>query len=158
MLDYKYIQQLMEKYWECQTSLEEEAILKAFFAQEDVPVELLPYRQLFLYEHDEAKADRLSDDFDERITSIIEREEPVQAQRITITQRLRPLYRAAAVVAILITLGTATQKALEPNDAPYPTSEQPAATMTDGQPVAVSDSLGTDSLPASQPQSQLIVK
>ena len=48
MMDYKYIEQLLERYWECQTTLEEEAILRAFFAQDNVPVQLLPYRQLFM--------------------------------------------------------------------------------------------------------------
>jgi len=40
-MDYKYITQLLERYWNCTTSLEEEQILKAFFSQDDIPVELL---------------------------------------------------------------------------------------------------------------------
>ena len=31
-MDYKYITQLLERYWEGTTSLEEEQILKAFFS------------------------------------------------------------------------------------------------------------------------------
>ncbi|MCI6209206.1 MAG: pyruvate ferredoxin oxidoreductase, partial [Prevotella sp.] len=46
-MDYKYIEQLLEKYFECDTTLEEEQILRAFFAQQNVPIRLLPYRQLF---------------------------------------------------------------------------------------------------------------
>ena len=30
-MDYKYIEQLLERYWNCETSLEEEQILRAFF-------------------------------------------------------------------------------------------------------------------------------
>ena len=49
-MDYKYIEQLLERYFKCETSLEEERILRTFFSQKDVPVTLLPYRDLFMYE------------------------------------------------------------------------------------------------------------
>ena len=32
-MDYKYIEQLLERYWECQTSPEEEQILKAQYPE-----------------------------------------------------------------------------------------------------------------------------
>ena len=32
-MDYKYIEQLLERYWACETTLEEEQILRAFFLQ-----------------------------------------------------------------------------------------------------------------------------
>ena len=47
-MDYKYIEQLMERYWRGETSLEEEDILRAFFSQDNVPAELLCYRSLFV--------------------------------------------------------------------------------------------------------------
>ena len=31
-MDYKYINQLLDRYWKCETSLEEEEILRAFFS------------------------------------------------------------------------------------------------------------------------------
>ena len=40
-MDYKYIEQLLERYWEGETTLQEEAILRAFFSQEDVPAGLM---------------------------------------------------------------------------------------------------------------------
>lgn len=49
-MDYKYIEQLLERYWECETSIEEEAILRAFFLQKEVPAELARYKSLFVYE------------------------------------------------------------------------------------------------------------
>lgn len=45
-MDYKYIKQLLERYWRCETSLEEEKILRTFFSQKDVPAELLPSTSL----------------------------------------------------------------------------------------------------------------
>ena len=54
-MDYKYIEQLLERYWKCETSLEEEEILRTFFSQKDVPASLLPYKDLFTYEQTEKK-------------------------------------------------------------------------------------------------------
>ena len=109
-MDYKYIEQLLERYWECQTTLEEESILRAFFSQDDIPVSMMQYRDLFVYEQKETKNDVLGDDFDTRIMARIEKEPMVKAQRIRLTQRLYPIFKAAAIVAIILTLGNAIQK------------------------------------------------
>ena len=106
-MDYKYIEQLLERYFQCETTLKEEEILSAFFAQEDVPVWLTKYKTLFDYEA--LREEPLGDDFDERILERIEQQEPVKARVLTMTQRLMPLFKAAAVVAIVLTLGNAAQ-------------------------------------------------
>ncbi len=108
-MDYKYINQLLERYWECQTTLEEEAILRAFFSQSDVPASLLPYRDLFVYENEHTKKCVLGDDFDQRMLSLVSEEKPVKARVISLSQHLRPLLRAVAVVAVVLTLGNAMQ-------------------------------------------------
>lgn len=108
-MDYKYINQLLERYWRCETSIEEEDILKAFFSQKDVPVELLRYKDLFTYELSETKQDVLGEDFDAKILAMTEESTPVKAKVISMTQRLRPLVKAAAAVAIILTLGNALQ-------------------------------------------------
>ena len=107
-MDYKYIEQLLERYFQCETTLKEEAILRAFFAQEDVPVWLLKYQDLFNSQQPEAP---LGDDFDKRMMAMIDNESPttVKARTITLTQRLLPLFKAAAIVAIILTLGNAAQ-------------------------------------------------
>jgi len=106
-MDYKYIEQLLERYFQCETTLKEEEILRTFFAQDDVPVWLVKYQSLFRYEA--AQEQPLGDDFDERMLNIIEQNAPVKAHVITLTQRLKPLFRAAAIVAIVLTLGNAAQ-------------------------------------------------
>ena len=114
-MDYKYIEQLLERYWECQTTLEEEAILRNFFRQADIPASLLPYRDLFLAEEEMAEC-HLSEDFEKNLMERIERKavsEEVPCQTISITQRLRPFYRAAAVVAVVLTIGMAAQQGFE---------------------------------------------
>ena len=105
-MDYKYIEQLLERYWQGETTLQEEAILRNFFSQPDsldLPDNLRKYRPLFTLEKEET----LGDDFDERILGMIE-EEP-KAKIVTLTSRLMPLFKAAAIVAIILTLGNAAQ-------------------------------------------------
>ena len=65
-MDYKYIEQLMERYWRCETSLQEEEILRTFFTQENVPAELLSYKDLFIYEQDQKTADVLDGNYDQK--------------------------------------------------------------------------------------------
>ena len=115
-MDYKYIEQLLERYWDCATSPEEESILKAFFSQKEVPEGLAKHKALFEYEHQQAQV-HLDEAFDERVLAAIG--EPstqqtsapkvVKVAHIGWMRRLRPLYRAAAAVAIVTLLGTAAQ-------------------------------------------------
>ena len=102
-MDYKYIEQLLESYWQGQTTLQEEAILHSFFSQTNLPQELRKYQPLFTYEKEEP----LGDDFDARILNIIG-DEP-KAKTISFTSRLMPLFKAAAIVAIILTLVNAAQ-------------------------------------------------
>lgn len=108
-MDYKYIEQLLERYWQCETTLEEENILKAFFSQKDVPTGLSQYRPLFTYEQRAMRNDVLGDDFDAKILAMTEGAESDKPKARTVTMRLMPLFRAAAVVAIVVTIGNAAQ-------------------------------------------------
>ena len=103
-MDYKYIEQLLERYWQGETTLQEESILRAFFCQPDVPEHLRKYQPLFVLEKEEP----LGDDFDERMLGMIEEDKP-KAKVVTLTSRLMPLFKAAAIVAIILTLGNAAQ-------------------------------------------------
>lgn len=113
-MDYNYIKQLVERYWKCETSLEEEEILRAFFSQKDIPAELKPLAPLFVYEQQETKDDVLGDDFDRKMMALVEEPKTVKARTITMTQRLMPLFKAAAVVAIVLTLSNAIQRPFSP--------------------------------------------
>lgn len=143
-MDYKYIEQLLERYWKCETSLEEEEILRTFFSQKEVPADLLPFRDLFVYEQQEKKEQILGDDFDQKIMEMIDEPVHVKARVISMTHRLAPLFKAAAVVAIFLTLGNAAQVAFD-------NEGQPAADVASthravkGMSVAMNDSVKTDS-------------
>lgn len=110
-MDYKYIEQLLERYWHCETSLEEEQILRSFFRQKEVPAHLLRYKPLFVYQEVE-KEKGLGDDFDAGILARIERP-VVKAQRLTLRMRFMPLFKAAAMIAVLFLMGTVMQHAME---------------------------------------------
>ena len=70
-MDSKYIEQLLERYWQCETSLEEEAQLRAFFSEDNVPEHLLRYKNLFVYQQLQQKV-HLGEDFDARVLAEIE--------------------------------------------------------------------------------------
>ena len=117
-MDYKYIEQLLERYWECQTTLEEEAILRNFFRQEDVPASLLPYRQFF-NEQDEMAEEHLGKDFADKMLRLVGEETSVhvcKARRLTFMRRLRPFYRAAGLIAILLTIGNAAHQSFSEDE------------------------------------------
>lgn len=160
-MDYKYIEQLVERYFECNTTVAEERILKAFFSQNDVPAHLQQFADVFLYEEDEAGRDELGEAFDQRVLDRLEREGEapvlhVKIQRLTFADRIRPLYRAAAAVAIVVLIGGSMHRAyvthvVEPisqfgsddveaqgtDDAKYQNSDTPNLFIQQGEKVAV---------------------
>ncbi len=154
-MDYKYIEQLLERYWECQTTLEEETILRNFFRQEDVPASLLPYRQLFI-EEDKMAGEHLGKDFQDKMLQLVGEKEALpfregmgvgrcKARRLTFVRRLRPFYRAAGLIAILLTIGNAAQQSF--TDDPSPAAKK-GEVVVDAQ-----WSMGNDSI-ASKPEQQ----
>lgn len=118
-MDYKYIEQLIEKYLNADTSLQEEKILKVFFEQPVLPTHLMVYKDLFGWEN-ERTAMKLSEKFDERIMKRIEGEEnrtinENAPQRVRAKRRydgfsMAYLFKAAASVAIVALVGLAAQR------------------------------------------------
>lgn len=114
-MDYKYIEQLIDRYFDCATSIAEERILKAFFSQEDVPSHLEVYADIFRYE-EESLHDTLGEDFDQRVISRLQHDGDAPAvhvhiKKLTFADRIRPLWRAAAAVAIVVLVGGSLHKA-----------------------------------------------
>ena len=141
-MDYKYIEQLLESYWQCETSVQEEQILRTFFSQEEVPVQQA-----------EPQTDVLGDDFDSRMLELTGNSQPVKARTMSLTQRLKPLFKAAAIVAIILTLGNAAQVAFDV-EPPTPDTPETAATEQpqEGPKVALGDTLRIDTLQANMLQ------
>ena len=101
-MDYRYIEQLLERYWNCETSAEEEQILRIFFQQKEIPLHLRTYQPLFSYQK-KAEDVKLGEDFDQRILQEIERP-VVKARHLTLYTRFMPLFKAAAMLCLLLTL------------------------------------------------------
>ncbi|GAE82645.1 hypothetical protein [Bacteroides reticulotermitis] len=113
-MDYRYIEQLLERYWQCETSVQEEAQLRSFFSQEDVPAHLLRYKELFAYQQIQKEVG-LGDDFDARILAQVE-VPVVKARRMTLVGRFVPLFKAAAVIALVLSLGNVAQHSFTGDD------------------------------------------
>ncbi len=144
-MDYKYIEQLLERYWECQTTLDEEAILRAFFCSDDVPASLLKYRPLFVYAQRAVAEERLTEAFDRKLLAQMHSNKPVKAQHVSLSARLRPLLKAVAVVAVLLTLSNAIQMSFDANRSAAEVVEVIASDSAALQ-VAQSDSIAVDTL------------
>ena len=43
------VKQLLERYWQCETSLEEEQLLRTFFSGDNIPKNLKVYQSLFIH-------------------------------------------------------------------------------------------------------------
>lgn len=57
LMDSNHIEQLLEKYWNCETSLEEEKQLREYFLREDIPAQWKEASELFRYfEHQKTDA------------------------------------------------------------------------------------------------------
>lgn len=106
-MDFKEIELLLERYWRCETSLEEEARLRTLFCQEELPAHLRRYKELFVYQQLQQEAG-LGDDFDARLLAEVE-VPVVKARRLTLKARLMPLFKAVAVVAVVLLLGNVMQ-------------------------------------------------
>ena len=104
----KHIENLLQRYWLGETSLEEEAQLRAFFAGGDVPEEWRREGEWFAYVKG-LQQEGLDKDFDARVLSRVEAP-VVKARRVTMAARFLPLLKAVAVVAIVIGLGGVVQR------------------------------------------------
>lgn len=120
-MDYKYIEQLLERYWAAETSVEEERILQAFFAQREVPEHLAQWQSLFQALAQEG-ATELGADFDKRL---MKRLQPRQSMTLR-----RVLYRATAVaatVAVFFLVGVGAQYIYKSTQRPIVWDYDPAS-------------------------------
>ena len=108
-MNYQYIEQLIERYFLAETSVAEENILHTFFSQSEVPAHLQQYADIFGYAAQQQEVEALGNDFDQRVLARLAAqgdapEVRVKVKRMTFGERLRPLWRATAAVAIVIVL------------------------------------------------------
>jgi hypothetical protein len=99
-MDYNNIRKLLDKYWEGESSLQEETQLRDFFAGNNVPEDLKSYQPLFQFFQMEQKKN-LNGDFDERLIQQLE-----SSQNATAKVRNLPYYlmRVAAAGLLLFSI------------------------------------------------------
>jgi hypothetical protein len=97
-MDFKQIEQLLEKYWNAETSLEEEQELHRFFQGADVPESLKETAALFRY-FEEEKSRSLNENFDAAVTKQIKQRQG--GKMVSMTNWFQ-ISRVAAGVAVIV--------------------------------------------------------
>lgn len=115
-MDYKRIEQLLERYWNCETSVEEENELRAFFAGDDIPGPLRAYKDIFVYQSRQQEV-KISPDFDARMLHQIE-EAPVKIRKVSYIRKVYPFMRAAVIIGVFLALSNVVQHSMFKDDVP----------------------------------------
>lgn len=110
-MDYKYIEQLLDKYWKGLTSVEEEKILQVFFKQDDVPDGMNIFKPLF-HEMNQAKNIKTPKQAERKIREYINRRNTVKAIPNNWKARLIPAFKAVAVAILAILIGKYLQNGI----------------------------------------------
>lgn len=105
-MDLDRIEQLLAKYWDCETTLEEEKELGKFFNSESVPARWQAIAPLFRYYEDERKNGSLDGLFDEQVLAQIEAKQEAPASgKGKVIRLFYDMAKVAAVALILVTAG-----------------------------------------------------
>lgn len=125
-----HIQDLLKRYWDCQTTLAEEQELLDFFSSDQLPTSWQRYAPLFSYIRDEQSI-VLSEDFDERLKAAMEEK---QGNNKYITIRIfTPLLRIAASLLLIVGMGISIFFITRQNNKPWfvETYDDPHAAIKD---------------------------
>jgi len=96
-MDSKHIEALLEKYWDAETTLEQEQELRAFFQGNEVPENLNEAAMLFRY-FEEEKAKKLNENFDADVTKKVQQR---QGGKIVAMTNWFQIARVAAGIAVV---------------------------------------------------------
>jgi hypothetical protein len=100
-MDYKIIQQLLDSYFEGETSLQEEEQLRRYFQQEDIHPSLKTYQPMFRYFVTNQEV-TLADDFDAMLLSQIEGQAAPRIRQLKPTRRFLPMLSRIAATILLV--------------------------------------------------------
>lgn len=117
------IEQLLEKYWKCETSLEEEKELKDYFNGNDVPEDLKETAILFKYFAEQKKLGVSKIDFDKTLRA---KAVPVEKGRV-----IRMIFTTAKIAAGVLVLVAAAYLVRQEIRKSYP--EEVVDTYSDPQ-------------------------
>lgn len=122
-MDLQTINELLEKYWNAETSPEEEEILKKYFSENEVPEHLRGVAALFRQYHTDRQFQVLDADFE---TEILEKISRAAIRKRKARFDWQPLLRIAAVLIIFLVTALLLQQHLSP-----PATDQAVAEITE---------------------------
>jgi len=125
-MDFKNMEQLLEKYWNCETSLEEEQQLRDFFKGNAIPDSLNETANLFRFFEAERKKS-LNDSFDMTVTKELKKR---QGSKIINMVSWMQISRMAAGVLVVV---AATYFIRQEVRKAYPEEEAVTDTYSDPQ-------------------------
>jgi len=100
-MDSKRIDLLLERYWNCVTTQEEEAEIKAFFNSGiDIPVHLKSTAPLFQYFREEAEIKLKDQDFDKKLMAQLQQQPKGKVRKLE--QSFQNYMKVAAAIALII--------------------------------------------------------
>jgi hypothetical protein len=97
-MDSKHIEELLEKYWNAETTLEQEQELRAFFQSNNVPENLSEAAMLFRYFETE-KSKKLNENFDADVTKKLKQRQG--GKIVPMTNWFRIARVAAGIVVVV---------------------------------------------------------
>jgi hypothetical protein len=103
-MDYSEIKILLEKYWNCETTLEEESLLQEYLSGSDITEDLKEFAPLFQYYKSQRKV-KISEGFEEKVINEIESKEKKGKRKY-----LHIYYKAAAAVILILFFVTIQQR------------------------------------------------
>lgn len=117
---YNNIEELLDKYWECNTSVEEEEMLQDFFLHEkNIPTHLCRYKAVFAY-REMKQTEKLPDNFEEKILAQIHHQ---------LGKKVWTVFKIAACIALLISTSITAYQYKTASD--YEKQAQARATVID---------------------------
>lgn len=110
-MDSKHAQELLQKYWNCETSLEEEHQLREYFRSEEIPEPLKDTASLFNY-FEAQKQKAVDTHFEESVITQLKHPE----KRGKMVQLMNNSMRIAAGVAVLLVAVYFVREEIRKND------------------------------------------
>src|SRR5689334_8325966 len=101
-MELKTIKDLLEKYYDGATSIEEERIIKEYMRRSDVPAELALDKELFCFLSEGENGDMLNSDIEKKVTQLIDLEEKKERKQRFIGFGLKIATIAASISVIII--------------------------------------------------------
>ena len=103
-MDYNKIKTLLEKYWICETTLEEESLLREYLSGKEIPEDLKEISPLFKYYKSQSGI-KVSKGFEEKVLNEIESKENKGKHRY-----LHLFYKVAAAAILILFFVTIHQR------------------------------------------------